>query len=162
MAIDALRHSRVQGFYMIIWSDDLEQIQCFRVPFGDVVKCVHTLVCVSATDNIWMVLKDLEGWKSFLVVVAPGQEGLPDCSVSPFSHISTGHSLTSGLYLTVRLRWNFTLFLEMERDKSYNNTNTATTVIIVIMKFICTAIIKTSVTKWFTTNTNTALKYRVT
>lgn len=27
--IDALSHSRVKGFNVIIWSDDLEQIQCF-------------------------------------------------------------------------------------------------------------------------------------
>lgn len=41
IAIDALRHSRVKGFNMIIWSDDLEQIVlCLSVPFRVVVKRV--------------------------------------------------------------------------------------------------------------------------
>lgn len=49
MATDALGHSRVKGFNMIIWSDDLEQIQCFKMPFRVVAKCVcnpYTYLCL--------------------------------------------------------------------------------------------------------------------
>lgn len=61
IATDALRHSKVRGFNRIIRSDDLEQIQYFKMPFRVVAKRVdNPVICVSARNNILMVLKDLE------------------------------------------------------------------------------------------------------
>lgn len=48
MAIDALSHSRVKGFNMIIWSDHLEQIQCFKMLLFRVILrvAIHWCMCV--------------------------------------------------------------------------------------------------------------------